>query len=66
MSISSHKKVGEGDWRPCTLPPWSTNSEICAALFCRERTGVGQKIETSLLQAAMNVQSQMFVKPLDE
>jgi CoA:oxalate CoA-transferase len=40
-------------------------SGICAALFYRERTGVGQKLETSLLQAAMNVQSQMFVKPLD-
>ncbi len=40
-------------------------SGILAALYHRERTGVGQKIETSLLQAAMALQSHMFVKALD-
>jgi crotonobetainyl-CoA:carnitine CoA-transferase CaiB-like acyl-CoA transferase len=40
-------------------------SGVIAALYHRERTGVGQRIETSLLQAAMALQSHMFVKPLE-
>jgi len=40
-------------------------SGICAALYHRERTGEGQKIETSLLQAVMSIQSQSFVDPLE-
>ncbi len=40
-------------------------SGICAALYHRERTGEGQKVETSLLQAVMSVQSQSFVQPLE-
>lgn len=35
---------------------------INAALYHRERTGHGQKVETSLLQAAMALQSHMFVR----
>ena len=38
---------------------------VCAALYHRERTGEGQKIETSLLQAVMAVQSHHFVEGLD-
>ncbi len=40
-------------------------SGVCAALYHRERTGEGQKVETSLLQAVMSVQSQNFVQPLE-
>ncbi len=40
-------------------------SGLLAALYHRERTGVGQKVETTLLQAAMTLQSHMFVKALD-
>ncbi len=54
--------VAVSDHQACML----IVSGVCAALYYRERTGVGQKLETSLLQAAMNVQSQMFVKPLDK
>ncbi|MBK5294676.1 MAG: CoA transferase [Acidobacteriia bacterium] len=38
---------------------------VCAALYHRERTGEGQKIETSLLQAVMALQSHHFVEGLD-
>jgi crotonobetainyl-CoA:carnitine CoA-transferase CaiB-like acyl-CoA transferase len=38
---------------------------VTAALYHRERTGHGQKIETSLLQAIMMLQPHYFVKPLD-
>ncbi len=38
---------------------------LLAALFHRERSGQGQFIETSLLQAAMAVQSHMFIDALD-
>lgn len=38
---------------------------VAAALYHRERTGEGQLIETSLLQAVMSVQSHQYVKPLD-
>lgn len=35
---------------------------VLAALFLRERTGQGQHVETSLLQASMTMQSHFFVK----
>lgn len=38
---------------------------LLAALYHRERTGKGQFIETSLLQAAMAVQSHMFIDALE-
>jgi crotonobetainyl-CoA:carnitine CoA-transferase CaiB-like acyl-CoA transferase len=41
-------------------------SGVCAALYRREHSGEGQKIETSLLQAVMSVQSHAFVQPLDQ
>jgi crotonobetainyl-CoA:carnitine CoA-transferase CaiB-like acyl-CoA transferase len=34
---------------------------VMAALFARERTGVGQKVETSLLQGALAMQSGRFI-----
>jgi len=41
------------------------SSGILAALYVREKTGQGQLIETSLLQAAMSMQSHMFVEALE-
>ncbi len=38
---------------------------VNAALFHRERTGEGQLLETSLLQAVMSIQSHQYVQPLD-
>ena len=38
---------------------------INAALLHRERTGEGQYIETSLLQAIMSAQAQFYIQPLD-
>ncbi len=38
---------------------------VLAALFHRERTGEGQKIETSLLQGVMSIQAHYFVEALD-
>jgi crotonobetainyl-CoA:carnitine CoA-transferase CaiB-like acyl-CoA transferase len=38
---------------------------VLAALYHRERTGAGQKIETSLLQAVLSVHAHYFVEPLD-
>jgi formyl-CoA transferase len=39
---------------------------VCAALYHRERTGVGQRVETSLLQAVMAVNAQYYVKALEK
>ena len=38
---------------------------VLAALYHRERTGEGQKVETSLLQAVLSVHAHYFVEPLD-
>ncbi|MFP6615580.1 MAG: CoA transferase [Candidatus Hydrogenedentota bacterium] len=38
------------------------SSGVLAALFHRERTGIGQHIETSLLQSVMTMQAHSFVK----
>lgn len=40
-------------------------SAVGAALVHRERTGEGQMIETSLLQAIMTAQAQSYLQPLD-
>ena len=40
-------------------------SGILAALYYREKTGQGQKLETSLLQGAMAMQPHFFVEALD-
>lgn len=41
-------------------------SGILAALFHRERTGEGQRVETSLLQSIMSVQSHAFCQALEK
>jgi crotonobetainyl-CoA:carnitine CoA-transferase CaiB-like acyl-CoA transferase len=38
---------------------------VMAALFARERTGVGQRVETSLLQATISFQSENLARFLD-
>jgi formyl-CoA transferase len=38
---------------------------VCAALYHRERTGEGQRVETSLLQAIMAMQSHYYVEAMD-
>jgi crotonobetainyl-CoA:carnitine CoA-transferase CaiB-like acyl-CoA transferase len=38
---------------------------VLAALLHRERTGIGQLVETSLLQGVMSIQAQYFVEPLE-
>ncbi len=38
---------------------------VNAALYHRERTGEGQRLETSLLQAILSVQSHYYVEPLE-
>ncbi|MEP7270960.1 MAG: CoA transferase [Acidobacteriota bacterium] len=38
---------------------------VLAALYHRERTGEGQKIETSLLQGVMSIQTHYFVEALE-
>ena len=38
---------------------------VLAALYHREKTGEGQHVKTSLMQAAMAVQNHAFVKPLE-
>lgn len=40
-------------------------SGICAALYHRERTGEGQRVETSLLQSAISCQAQNFIQALE-
>ena len=35
---------------------------VCAALFHRERTGIGQRIDTSLLASALSVQTDSFME----
>lgn len=39
---------------------------VCAALYHREKTGVGQRVETSLLQAVMAVNAQYYVEALEK
>jgi crotonobetainyl-CoA:carnitine CoA-transferase CaiB-like acyl-CoA transferase len=40
-------------------------SGIVAALYYREKTGVGQRVETSLLQGVLSVQSHQFCEALE-
>ncbi len=55
----------------CSVPVMDFNtamlgfSGVLAALYVRERTGEGQKIETSLLQGAMGCQTHMFCQALE-
>ncbi len=53
--------VAVSDYMAATLAVCAIN----AALLHRERTGQGQAIETSLLQAIMTAQAQSFLQPLD-
>jgi crotonobetainyl-CoA:carnitine CoA-transferase CaiB-like acyl-CoA transferase len=38
---------------------------VCAALFARDRRGVGQRVETTLLGTSLLLQSMQFLRPLD-
>src|SRR5215813_10939725 len=38
---------------------------VLSALLTREKTGAGQRIETSLLQAIMSIQTHFFYQPLE-
>lgn len=53
--------VAVSDYMAAVLTVCSIN----AALLHRERTGEGQYIETSLLQAIMTAQAQSYLQPLD-
>ncbi|MYB17822.1 MAG: CoA transferase [Holophagales bacterium] len=53
--------VAVSDYMAAVLTVCSIN----AALLHRERTGVGQQIETSLLQAIMSAQAQSYLQPLE-
>lgn len=53
--------VAVSDYMAAVLTVCSIN----AALLHRERTGVGQRIETSLLQAIMSAQAQSYLQPLE-
>lgn len=53
--------VAVSDYMAAVLTVCSIN----AALLHRERTGVGQYIETSLLQAIMTAQAQSYLQPLE-
>ncbi|MDE2851432.1 MAG: CoA transferase [Acidobacteriota bacterium] len=53
--------VAVSDYMAAVLTVCSIN----AALLHRERTGVGQHIETSLLQAIMTAQAQSYLQPLE-
>ena len=53
--------VAVSDYMAAVLTVCSIN----AALLHRERTGEGQRIETSLLQAIMTAQAQSYLQPLD-
>ncbi len=53
--------VAVSDYMAAVLAVGSIN----AALLHRERTGEGQYIETSLLQAIMSAQAQFYIQPLD-
>ena len=53
--------VAVSDYMAAVLTVCSIN----AALLHRERTGEGQRIETSLLQAIMSAQAQSYLQPLD-
>ncbi len=53
--------VAVSDYMAAVLTVCSIN----AALLHRERSGVGQRIETSLLQAIMTAQAQSYLQPLD-
>ena len=54
--------VAVSDYQAATLAVGG----VSAALFHRERTGEGQKIETSLMQAVMSVQSSSFTQALEQ
>lgn len=53
--------VAVSDYQAATL----AFGGIAAALFHRERTGEGQRLETSLLQGVLSVQSHFFVQALE-
>ena len=53
--------VAVSDYMAAVLTVCSIN----AALLHRERTGEGQRIETSLLQAIMSAQAQSYLQPLE-
>lgn len=58
VSISS---VAVADFQAAML----LTSGVTSALYHREKTGVGQKVETSLLQAILSVQSHSYAQPLE-
>ena len=65
-SMPDGTPIGAGIWAADCSTPMALAYGVSTALFVRERTGRGQKVETSLLQMAIAMQHVDLVKPEKE